>query len=544
MLQRQTWRQLNHSLHACPVLWSVRQSTIQNNFAYRLERPISYARNTYRTNEFQNHSRRLSSVPGSEGITSIKEHTAEPRRTTRLRPPEPWIRPESLSESLEAHRKANHEGIARDGVLQDAPKRRQRKNMKHQLQQGPWTDTKVLHLPPSDSSQKFRADYGGICPPLLSEWRPAAHLPLRLRFPWTYRMDLHAGQVRHGTALERLSAEMVACDRYFSASPTESAAATRAFAQIKEILVECMGSSTSVDLIGSRAAGTQGPVSDLDINIHSGNKSGGDDVSHSLLTGEQFFKMFTQLRKKRYADVVLPHVYLNKTYVPIVVGTHLPSGLEFQIQSTLNVQDSLEVTRAFIAEYPKACVLFKIVKQILLIRGLSRGSSGGVTSYPLFNMVVTSLKLGSLHARPDDIATQLLEFLNFWSEFNFEGYKIVLTSSDAIGKNSNDTPDTIDPISAVPRIVPKVVAPTTKGFMMSLEDPADVSNDLGRNISGIKHVQACFIEAREQIRKRMAAWDNACDYGSPILAWCLGGDYTAFEEARWQVERYGTRNGE
>ena len=71
-------------------------------------------------------------------------------------------------------------------------------------------------------------------------------------------------------------------------------------------------------------------------------------------------------------------------------------------------------------------------------------------------------------------------------------------------------------------------------FLMSLQDPADLRNDLGKAAWRIREVQTVFIRAREELKAGLKAWDDGEESGKqePLLAPCVGGDYRIFENAR------------
>ena len=77
---------------------------------------------------------------------------------------------------------------------------------------------------------------------------------------------------------------------------------------------------------------------------------------------------------------------------------------------------------------------------------------------------------------------------------------------------------------------------------LCLQDPADPSNNLGRGSKTIKHVQALFYSAREQIERAMNEWEKTTESERQnVNRGCLdplvGASYAHFEKKRSMVER-------
>ena len=259
--------------------------------------------------------------------------------------------------------------------------------------------------------------------------------------------------------------------------------------------------------------------------------------------------------------VVTISYFAAKARVPIVVGHHVSTGLEFQIQSASSGYGSLETVKCLAAEYPTLTALFRIIKQTLKMRGLDIGMNGGLTSYPLLIMIAVSLKQNATHTDPHDIGSHLLQFLDFYSKIDFHTTGITHVPSRHVATSARqdtaaaafaDEPTALrsialvtqDPVGAIPRLFstgPKLalVHNGRKDFMMELHDPANPYNDLGRSATSIKEIQATFTDIYNKLKKTMSRWDQqiraegqAPSIPPSLLEPLIKGDYSMYNLER------------
>ena len=237
------------------------------------------------------------------------------------------------------------------------------------------------------------------------------------------------------------------------------------------------------------------PFSDIDFNLVTG-EGRLDDILDRPRATESLKELKTSLGwRKEISNLIL----VRRAKIPIIRGVHNPTGLDFQIQQTTNAYNSTQYIKNFLKQYPILRDLFYVLRQMLIMRGLSDGSKQGLSSYPLFNMIVTSLKLDEQRSRLGDIGTQLLSFLKLYSEIDFNEHGLALRPARFLPKVSLDK----EGIQAHRTVTEDTEwAPRNAGFgyAMYLRDPADPSNDLGRNCAMIRHVQATFLVAKGRIR--------------------------------------------
>src|SRR5271156_4021457 len=348
-------------------------------------------------------------------------------------------------------------------------------------------------------------------------------------------------------------------------SPTtpEREAAGRAMADLFAC-IQCAAPSVEIDVIGSQGTGLASPFSDIDLNVAPTYQHSDRDAFTLLgyLAKEMQKPQANPYRPKR--NPVQVNVFIDHARIPIISGVHVPTGLDFQIQSATDCFRTMEYTRSFLSEYPTLQALFLVLKQMLKMRGLTDGWKGGLTTYPLIGMIVAALKFSEGKFDRQDVGQQLLFFLDMYGDIDFYTTGISISplqytrkrmarlSSVPLPRNSPIAPDRTGSSPPLSDLRKEDLAATkwisvlntTRPFLMSLQDPANMYNDLGRGVFMIKHIQATLITARERLKETMKAWEECIEEKrvepnspKPILAWLLGGDYRLFEHERQELRK-------
>ena len=132
-------------------------------------------------------------------------------------------------------------------------------------------------------------------------------------------------------------------------------------------------------------------------------------------------------------DIAAPHSIevIDGAAVPIVKYDDLVTGIKVDISfNNVSGLQSAEVIKTFKLEFPVLPKLVMVLKQFLLVRGLSTVFTGGLSSYSLSLMVISFLQL---HARTDtrlpsdqtNLGVLLLEFLDLYGhKFNYDSLAI------------------------------------------------------------------------------------------------------------------------
>ncbi|EXJ59687.1 hypothetical protein A1O7_03833 [Cladophialophora yegresii CBS 114405] len=487
---------------------------------------------------------------------------------------EPNIDIKSLKNTVRAHREANREPVVRKIYKKG-------QSVRIEDHDGGLPALKVK-VPQKKSGLFKRIDLAsvtalrGTSRDLDALWRikdTEKNPPLHYRLPWLRHLD-SPDSLPPLSAIERLTAEICAFEKYSSPSEEEQAAANDALNDI----IECVKGTDAgliVDVIGSRATNLADSLSDLDINVSSPDQCVILDEPAMEAPFKVLDKLYKTLRKpskttnQSVSHRIETHYYLKTARIPILLCRHKPTGLPIQIQSTPRTFDSREYVKASLREYPTLRSLFKVLKQLLQMRGLTVGSHGGITSYPLLQMIVATLKFSEARFHPADVGNQFLFFLDFYSDIDFSTHGISIEPlelfSKSVGRASDrgEEPDNgRDGPESPNKAHESQYDVTFKGrtrrrslksmdYLMTLQDPANPINDLGKSCFQIKDVQETFIAIRATLKRAMAQWDvpsraSARSGGQSVvrslLESCVGGDYRIYEHERDDLCRLGRRS--
>ncbi|ETI29472.1 hypothetical protein G647_01925 [Cladophialophora carrionii CBS 160.54] len=495
-------------------------------------------------------------------------HTSIPDRPTTFTT-EANIDIKSLENTLRAHREANREPVVRkiykkgesvwikdrDGGLPALKVKVPRKDI------GLF---KRVDLPPITALRGTNRDLDALWRIKDTEKNP----PLHYRLPWLRHLD-STDSLAPSAAIDRLTDEIRAFEKYSSPSEEEQRAASDALNDIIDCIKD-IDAGLIVDVIGSRATNLADPLSDLDINVASPEQCAILDDPAQEAPFRVLKKIYKALRKpskesnQSVSRRIETHYYLKQARVPILLCRHKPTGLPIQIQSTPRTYDSREYVKASLREYPSLKGLFKVLKQLLQMRGLTIGSGGGITSYPLLQMIVATLKFSEARFHPADLGGQFLFFLDFYSDIDFSTHGISTEPlelfSKSVGRGSgcdeeaddaSDGPETPLQSHVTFKGRTRRRSPTSMSHLMTLQDPANPINDLGKSCFHIKDVQETFIALRATLKRAMAEWDapsktparsGGQSVARSLLEPCVGGDYRIYEHERDDLRRLGRRS--
>jgi predicted nucleotidyltransferase len=503
------------------------------------------------------HAASLASTTHVDGLKATRSS-----KTARLSPSiglfrdEPNINPDSLRNTLEAHREANRASlivkIAGKGSGRlpiTVPSLATRDETAEKL-----PDFRARSLTVSSTTEKRsdrklqRRRRGG--PELLAQWAPTLEARYSEKYPWMKHMKprLQAESVGRLTGIEQLGREIDAFSLYSQATAQEERAAEEALLEISTAITE-IDPRFKIDLVGSRATGLHSPLSDIDINVSTSTPQISKTSALEILQRIAKYLSAPGNNHGRFRSVML----ISRPRVPILIGRHAPTYLEFQMQSTVDIFLSMQQIMSFVDEFPTLRMLFLLLKQMLAMRGLTQGSDGGLTSYPLLVMIVAALKFSEGKLDRRDAGGQLLLFLDMYSDIDFNKTAISFSPLEYIvkrhphsstlpqGRSAVRAPDVMSlkdldsglagqEVGARRRFA--TIQPAAE-FLMCLQDPANLQKDLGKPIYQIREVQDTFILLREKLKADLRHWErNTSNDQNPLLASCVGGDYRIFEDAR------------
>lgn len=462
----------------------------------------------------------------------------------------------SLKNTLRAHREANRAPIIRK-YDKDGWNVRVRDSEGEIPSRRVTTPTRPksprrVRLPPFSPQQQSK----GTSREIIALWRVDEDdetLLTRFRLPWLSHLEDDVPNISV-TAVDRLSAEIRAFEKYNSPSQEEQDTADLALQDIVEA-VKHTGDSLDVDVIGSRATGTADPLSDIDVNVWTPETSATPHTTPDVLAELSTFLEFRQKSNSPHSSPIEFVMHLKDARVPILVCQHKASGLPIQVQSTPRTYDSTEYVKACLKEYPTLRGLFKVLKQLLRMRGLNVGTHGGITSYPLFVMIVAALKFSEGRFHSTDAGNQLLFFFDMYTEINFSSHGIstrpLQIFSKAQARGWKKSPDHAEGSVVMAEDFERELAgrrsicfralKAKKDQVMTLQDPTNPLHDLGVSTFSINDVQETFIRIHHKLKQAMADWDEEMprpsSLGPPrraksLLEPCVGGDYRIYESDR------------
>lgn len=388
------------------------------------------------------------------------------------------------------------------------------------------------------------------------------NIPIAYRLPWTrnYRKPFSGSPWL--SAEEQLSKEIEAFEAYVSPTQEEQHAAELAFSDLRRV-IKHTDKHIDVDIIGSRSTGTADPLSDIDVNVSlpitpSSMKA---QIQPDRILRAIRSSIHTWRSNHRNQECPIESVYhVNKAVVPILLCRHRQTGLPIQIQSTPRTFDSTEYVRSFIKEFPTLRSLFKVMRQVLHMRDLHNGQHGGLTSYPLLNMIVASLKLSEGKSTPSNSGAHLLHFLDLYCEVDFATMGISTRPLGFFSKDK-DFPTEVEKAAAASGLYTTeiqgqqhlITRAKTATSIMVFQDPANPTNNLGRSAWRIRDVQETLIRLRHQLKLAMEAWDRTQAQasgetlniqgsatparGQSVLGALLEGNYRLYEYDRSDIKK-------
>ena len=352
---------------------------------------------------------------------------------------------------------------------------------------------------------------------------------------------------------QNLTNEIKAYEAYMRLSPREEAASELVISDVNSV-ARYESNLKPLTLLGSRSTGLATPISDFDFSLTQPiSRPGGwtipprkDSVSQPHVSNSE-----TRLKAVKALRKVNRHFHSSKKFsntelirfarVPIIRSTHIATGLDVQIQTRVSLKASDQYTIAYLSEFPSLRPLYIILRYCLKIRDLTTVFEGGLGSYPLLMMIVTALKHSSGKFASGDLGGQLLHVLEFYGDADL--YEVGFSANPpCIFDKQKKTRSLGERIQSSGINLVQTFHPQ-KPYLLCLQDPADDTNDLGRNTYAIKHIQATFRRLKESIQRDLRSEDNFSN-GKPrarigsYLDCLVRADYRHFEERRCRVERF------
>ncbi|KAF2631421.1 hypothetical protein BU25DRAFT_407073 [Macroventuria anomochaeta] len=345
-------------------------------------------------------------------------------------------------------------------------------------------------------------------------------------FPWVPR-----NRESIKSAEERLELEIQAFHKYIRPNHAESIARKHVIEQVRQHVREILPGYV-LEVFGSERTGIAFAGSDIDLRLVPQNVM--SDTARSKLppSPEERSRRRGDLRRlhqilmmKHKTDYLLPKIRWAR--YPLISLQDRASGLDIQVVLSNDTSVSREFMQRYMEEYTYLPQLYSVIKAILDVRGLSDVFRGGIGSYSLFMMIVASLKHRP-HPR-NDASGALLYFLRFWGTFKAEEHGISVEPAELFAKSEQ----VVMHDKVMEHIEEGKTAPLPP-WMLTLRDPADETNDLGRKAIAWKHVQKTYRNLAERLRIDMAQ-----NTRPSLLAWYVGPIYTLQQAHRKKLTEYG-----
>ncbi|KAI4644500.1 hypothetical protein J4E93_006405 [Alternaria ventricosa] len=337
--------------------------------------------------------------------------------------------------------------------------------------------------------------------------------------------------VMHAKSRSSLHSEIVKFYNYTKPDRYETAARRHLIEQVQRQVKQVLP-QYNVEVFGSERTGIAMPLSDIDFRLvlksqpldpakvpklppDTKERKKGTHLLHQL-----YWKLFS--KNGAYLLAAVRHARY-----PLVAAQDRKSGLDVQVVLSNDTSISMVTMQEYMEKIPYLRELYWVVKTLFDTRGLSDVFRGGFGSYSLFMMVVASIK----HAPkpPKDSARALLHFLDFWGNFDTTKHGVSIEPAYLFDKVKH--PVLTDARRAQLQSGETQPLPS---YMLSLRDPADETNDLGRKGIAIKHVQATFRDLHKNL-----LLDMKYNKRASILCPLVGTSYMLQLERRRKLQNYG-----
>ena len=189
-----------------------------------------------------------------------------------------------------------------------------------------------------------------------------------------------------------------------------------------------------------------------------------------------------------------------------------------------------EVVARYLHAHAYARAVFMIVNALLRAYDLKSIQTGGVTSYPLFIMVIAALEAEAPVVT--DLPSALMAVLRFWAEFDASKFGLAIDPLTVIRKTSAPAKSMQEADEIVVGQDKMRILLKEQPYLLCLQDPGDPLNDLGKRSFRILHVRKLF----SVVNWHMARWLSGKIQNPGSLAQLIFGDtLRPFQERRSQV---------
>lgn len=240
--------------------------------------------------------------------------------------------------------------------------------------------------------------------------------------------------IHASTNICRLNLEIERFFKYTTPTDYELAARHHVSTRVQEMILEMLP-YRKLEAFGSERTGLALPLSDIDFRLLPEELPPQDTplgIPPRFLERRRNIRQLEALRGKLYGErsVLLPA--LRYARYPLVGFQDWATGLDVQIVASNDTSLSRDIMDKYMKQYPFLRQLYILVKIMFEVRGLSDVFRGGFGSYPLFMMLVASMKHHP--NRNKDAAGALINFLHFYGTFNTTDFGISIDPPEIFEK--------------------------------------------------------------------------------------------------------------
>ncbi|KAJ4992234.1 hypothetical protein SVAN01_02253 [Stagonosporopsis vannaccii] len=312
---------------------------------------------------------------------------------------------------------------------------------------------------------------------------------------------------------ERLNLEIKNFHKFIRPSPAERIARNHVIEQVREHVRDYYP-GYALEVFGSERTGIAFAGSDVDLRFIP------KDVMSNAVQSKMPPNPVERNRRKRHLTRLHMHfLYRQREHYilpvlrwaryPLIAMQDRSSGLDIQVVLSNDTSTSRDYMQRYIQEYPYLPEVYSVIKAALDIRGLTDVFRGGVGSYSLFMMIVATLKLKP-HPK-NDAAGALQQCLRFWGNLN--------TASHGVSVEPPELFDKVEHLVMNEKAIEHIAEGKAKRlpiWMLTLRDPADQTNDLGRKIVAWKHLQQTFRAMLRDLRLKVSSNSSPSLLGSLV----------------------------
>ncbi|EME30495.1 DNA polymerase sigma subunit [Galdieria sulphuraria] len=279
--------------------------------------------------------------------------------------------------------------------------------------------------------------------------------------------------------------EILELERFVSGTREETKQRKQLIERVTEIIRQIWPNS-SVHVFGSFATNLYLPTSDIDLCILSSPENGSKRELHLLAD---------VLRRK--TNKMRRVMAIDKARVPIIKVTDRETGIQCDISfGRTNGIENVRHIQKYLKRYPSLRPLMMVIKCFLHQRALNEVHEGGIGSYLLLLSIISHLQMIPVNF-PDmrkegfisNLGSLLLSYFQLYGRlFNYMKTGISVKNGGYYYEKVERFPFEIN-----------------RPNLLSLEDPRDEENELGRNSFAVSRVRTAFSQGYECLFR----WDKS-----------------------------------